>query len=481
MSKTTTTDAPKMAYSDMTIVRDGKQIILPVGMSYAEGRVWLTRQEEAEMKTVAVYADIPCFPLDGLVALATALKEIYGFTGLSGDNGFFGETPPCLVQVDTPKGIVTAPIGRLSPPKFEGGFLETNPGKMSLIISGEIRKKFEPEVKEVIEKTKQVLAERSIYRGQAFILDLNYLNTGEKFHPINHAPKFMDVSNVDENGVLLSRAIMKQIAATVYVRIEQSEFVQKNGTPLRHGALFAGKFGTGKTLTSRVIASKCVRNEWTFIYLKTTNQIATALKLAEMYAPAVLFAEDIDSVTSGQRDADLNTILNTLDGVDTKDKPIITILTTNYVEKIEKAMLRPGRIDTLVEFTYPDAETAFKFVELYAKDDDGKSLLAPVSDEERERVGQALAGKIPAFIAEAVQKAKLLAILKHGGDIQGKLTSEDIVDAATGQKAQEDRLNGTPMATDEEKSHIALQHMGAVIIDNYRPMPDMPSLCRNGK
>ncbi len=471
MSSTATPE--KLKYSKMQVVREGKKIILPEGMSYSEGRTWLTRQEEAEEKAVNVYADIPCFPLDGIVALASAINHLYGFASIDGTPGFWGAQPPTMVQVDTPKGIVTAPIGRLTPPKFEGGYLDTEPGKMSMIIGGTVKKKFESEVKEIIEKTKEVLAKESIYRGQAIILNLDYLNTGEKFHPINHAPKFMDVSNVNENGVLLNASVLFPIEANIYTRIERTQDCEQNGIPVRHGAVFAGKFGTGKTLTSGIIGSKCVRNGWTFIYLKTANQIAVALKLAEMYGPAVLFVEDIDLVTSGERDADMNTILNTMDGVDTKGKPIITILTTNHVEKIEKAMMRPGRIDTLVHFTYPDADTAFKFVEMYAKDDDGHSLLAEMTDEERISVGNSLAGMIPAFIAEAVHKSKCYAIGLYGKDIAGKVTGEAIVNAAESQKEQVRLLEGVKELTFEEKTAAAVSHLGEVFIEHHKELPTM--------
>jgi transitional endoplasmic reticulum ATPase len=468
----TAVDPDKLVYSNMTVERSGKKIILPEDMSYKEGRTWLTRQEEAEDKTVAIRADIPCFPLDGLVALAKAIQQMYGFTNLASTPGFWGDSPPLLVQIETPKGIVTAPVGRLQPPKFEGGFLDTSPGKMSLIIGGEVRKKYESEVKQIIEKTKEVLANDSIYRGQAIILDLEYLNNDENFHPVNHAPKFMDVKDVNENGVLLNASVLFPIAANIYTRIERTADCEQNGIPVRHGAVFAGKYGTGKTLTSGIIASKCVRNNWTFIYLKTANQIAVALKLAEMYGPAVLFVEDIDLVTSGERDADMNTILNTMDGVDTKGKPIITILTTNHVEKIEKAMMRPGRIDTLVHFTYPDAPTAFKFVEMYAKDDDGKSLLAEMTDAEKKQVGESLAGMIPAFIAEAVHKSKCYAIGAHGKDIAGKVTGEAIVNAAESQKEQVRLLEGQKNMTLEEKTHAAVRHIGQVHAVNRQHLPD---------
>lgn len=467
-------DSKELKFKDMQIVRSGKQIILPEGMSYHEGRTWLTRQEEAEEKVVEIYATIDCYPLDGIVALARAMEKIYGFMFVAGTPGFFGSQPPTLVQIDTPNGQVTAPIGRLQPPKFEGGFIDTTPSGMSLVIGGQVKKKYESECKELIEATKECLKESSIYRGEAFTLDLDWMTNDEKFHPVKHAPKFMgDLSTVNENGVILNDDIKKELAAAIYGRIEQSEAYESMGIPLKHTALFAGSFGTGKTLTSRIIASKAVNNEWTFIYLKSIEQFATALRLAQMYAPAVLFAEDIDLVTSGDRDVNMNEILNTLDGVDTKDKSILTVLTTNKEDKIEKAMIRAGRIDTLIQFKYPDAKAAMQFVELYARDNDGKSLLSAMTEEERTITGESLAGKIPAFIAEAVHKAKCYAIAKHGKDIVGHVTCEAITAAARSQKAQIELLEGKTQMTLAEKTLAAVQHLGHVEVSMRQPLPDV--------
>jgi transitional endoplasmic reticulum ATPase len=223
---------------------------------------------------------------------------------------------------------------------------------------------------------------------------------------------------------------MFALTSNIFTLLEQTEACRTNGIPLKHGCILVGKFGTGKTLTARVTASKAVRNGWTFIYLKTPKLIAYALKMAEMYAPAVVFCEDIDHVVGETRDGDINVILNTLDGVDTKDKPIITVLTTNDIGSINAALLRPGRMDTVVLYTEPDAEAAIRFVALYARDDDGRSLMAPMGPEETRAVGASLSGYAPAFIAEAVQKAKRYAIHEHGANVTGKVTSDYLIAAA---------------------------------------------------
>jgi transitional endoplasmic reticulum ATPase len=119
-------------------------------------------------------------------------------------------------------------------------------------------------------------------------------------------------------------------------------------------------------------------------------------------------------------------ILNTLDGVGTKESEIITILTTNHVDNINKAMLRPGRLDAVLTVTPPDGPTAVKLARQYARGllDDSNAL---------ELAGQEMAGMIPAVIREVVERSKLWAIGRAGGDLSKlALTADDLVGAAQG-------------------------------------------------
>lgn len=435
-----TADAVEKKFKDVSVVRKGTQIVLPEGMSYAEGRLWLKRQEDAEEKNVAISYSIPCFPLDGVIALRRAMEEMFGFAAYADTPTFFGPKPPTMVQVNMPDGgVETAPLGRMQPPIFEGGYINAHCGEMTVQITGEVKKKFEPQVKQLMQLTQTFLMEKSIYRGSAFILDLQWRVNDDEFHPINHAPVFMrDIRKIDEGSLILNRDTAFSLTANIFTLIEETEACRRNAIPLKHGCLLAGPYGTGKTMTAKVTASKAVRNGWTFIYLKTPSEIARALLMAQMYAPAVVFTEDIDDVVSGERDDELNNILNTLDGVDTKDKPIITVLTSNHADKINPAMLRAGRIDTVIPFGEPDAEAALRFVQLYCKDVNGVSLLAEMSTDDAKRVGESLKGYVPAFIAESVQKAKRYAIHRtEGGDITGQITAEDLITAASALRAHQ--------------------------------------------
>ncbi len=175
--------------------------------------------------------------------------------------------------------------------------------------------------------------------------------------------------------------------------------------PLKRGILLEGPYGCGKTMSANVTSKICIENGWTFILLDDVGALKDALLFAQRYAPAVVFSEDIDRVIE-QRDDRGNDLLNTIDGILAKDSQVITVLTTNFVEKLDKAMLRPGRLDAVISLRAPDADSVQRLVNIYARGllADGENLIA---------VGEALAGNIPATIREVVERSKLAMMSNH--------------------------------------------------------------------
>ena len=116
----------------------------------------------------------------------------------------------------------------------------------------------------------------------------------------------------------------------------------------------------------------------------------------------VVFVEDIDQVTRGERDAQLQDILNTLDGGDTKDLNVITLFTTNHIELIEPTFLRGKRIGSIITMDCLDAKTAEKFVQASFPESEYtlEGDFAPVY----EYIAQA--DIAPAFMAEIVEATK---------------------------------------------------------------------------
>jgi len=182
----------------------------------------------------------------------------------------------------------------------------------------------------------------------------------------------------------------------------------------------------GKTLLAYVVAQKATAQGWTYLYANV-RQLAQAIEFALLYEPCVIFAEDVDQIVGTQdRDQGVNEVLNTIDGVNVKGREVMVILTTNHVDKINQAMLRWGRLDTVISIPPPDAEAATKLVELYSR-----GQLAWGTD--LSEVGTDLAGQIPAMIREVVERAKLGAIVRGQGQ-PGPITAHDLRVAARGMK-----------------------------------------------
>ena len=257
----------------------------------------------------------------------------------------------------------------------------------------------------------------------------------------------MDLNGVRDSDLILNETVQFALESNVYALIEHTRECKAAKIPLRHGMLLAGTYGTGKTLTAKVIAQKCVTHGWTFVYLEHVKDLAHGLRVAEMFAPAVLFAEDIDSVVGADRDEDLNAILNVLDGIDTKSKAIVTVLTTNKLETIHRSFLRAGRIDTIVQYELPDAATAWRFVKLYARDGAGNPILD--ADVDPQAVGAAFAGLLPAFIAEAVQKAKRYAMLTGQ-----PLVSQSVLVRAAGEVSRQAAILADPPKLTHERQLV---------------------------
>lgn len=156
----------------------------------------------------------------------------------------------------------------------------------------------------------------------------------------------------------------------------------KIGVPYKKGFLFYGPPGTGKTSTVKALAHKY--NIPIFIvdvnnsYINDETIVKALNSISGTGVRIVLF-EDIDSafadkeklknqvreqtvdtldkekpVSVEQKCLTYSGLLNALDGVQTSQHGTIVIMTTNYHEKLGKALVRPGRIDYAIELTYCD-------------------------------------------------------------------------------------------------------------------------------
>lgn len=169
------------------------------------------------------------------------------------------------------------------------------------------------------------------------------------------------------DSVFLEGDLKESVVADVKKFIASREWYQSVGIPYRRGYLFEGIPGSGKSSLALAIASELNLNICV-LSLSNPNMSDDRLMslMDDLPADSVLLLEDIDCAGPAARKMDSNPelpehlrpenkgvtlsgLLNALDGVAAADGQIV-IMTTNCQDKLDKAMIRPGRIDLRCEF-----------------------------------------------------------------------------------------------------------------------------------
>jgi len=311
----------------------GSKIILPDDphkMRVGEAIQTLERIQQAEETTVAIHEEINAYPLDGAYAFMQVLKNVYGWASAVPTPGFFGPTPPVTVNLEVAYGEhVQVVWGDFEIPNITGrlktGSTMTDDGRYIFCLRGEVKKKDQEQIKLIADAVRKYVREGSVYKGKAIRLRTD---DDGSFNP-KKAPTFMDLSKVDPTELVYSDDIMEQIETNLFTPIKHTEVCKKHQIPLKRNILLEGPYGTGKTMAANVTAKLAEENGWTFIYLDRVQSLDEAVIFARQYAPAVVFSEDIDRVMTGGRSIKVDDILNNVDGVDSKNTEVITVLTTN--------------------------------------------------------------------------------------------------------------------------------------------------------
>lgn len=388
-----------------------QHIMLPMingkRMTYDQALYWISKiKEEDEKVFTFTYKFKGWFPFDAMWALYRAAVKVFGFVHIQ---EFNWRTPPVMITIQTgydqhqqiPWGPMEI-MGISAPLK---PMIVLDNGIPTLMITSTIKNSDRFTCDNIMVLAEKMLSESSIYRNKAIEVDFTIFNPDNFQFDIERAPRFMD-TNVKESDLILSDDVFDQINVSILTPIRNTAMCREQKIPLRRSNLLAGKYGVGKTLTARVAARVCEENNWTFLYLKDLNQLPQALYFARKYQPCLVFAEDINRKMSGARTAEMDTLLNVIDGIDRKNDEVMTVFTTNNIEEIHPAMLRPGRMDSIITVTPPDAKAVERLVRLY-----GRKMVQ--ENEDLTEVGKLLEGQIPAIIGEAVEKSKLAAIKDH--------------------------------------------------------------------
>lgn len=425
MSKTLAEEENKVHVAE--VVHHGEKVVLPQGMKIDDAISLLKRRQKFLEEEVVVRRTFNVFPWDGANALALALEERFGWAAAEATPSFFGSNPPQMMNIEVGPGIYRKiPWGRFSLPAVDG-FVQTSAakkeGRIAFELVGKVLRKDELTIELLFDTVEKILKTKSIYAGKAVKIRFRD-NDGQPLEMPE--PEFMRLDGISRESLVFSESVGKLIETNLFTPIERVQDCIDNGIPVKRGVLLGGPYGTGKTLAATVAAALAQAAGVTFIYVPRSDELSDALQFAKQYSDKAccIFCEDIDRAMSGERSVKMDDILNILDGIDTKQSRIITVLTTNHLDNINPAMLRPGRLDAIIDVTAPDAKAVEKLIRLY-----GKGTIA--ADEDLTGAGQILAGTIPAVIAEVVKRAKLYQLqLQASGTQVEHITGQAVQNAA---------------------------------------------------
>ncbi|KAJ9060679.1 Complex III assembly protein translocase and chaperone [Entomophthora muscae] len=204
-----------------------------------------------------------------------------------------------------------------------------------------------------------------------------YTSWGPEWRPFGHPRKRKPLSSV-----ILKDGQTDKIVSDVKGFLSNGEWYNQRGIPYRRGYLLYGPPGSGKSSFIQALAGELGYN---ICILNLSERGLTDDRLNHLMTVipdrSLLLLEDIDAAFAKREQSDqqgyqsmvtFSGLLNALDGVAAAEERVI-FMTTNHIEKLDPALVRPGRVDIREYFGNVDSDQTLRlFLRFY----EGESELA---------------------------------------------------------------------------------------------------------
>ena len=326
---------------------------------------------------------------------------------------------------------------------------------------------------------------KGISTGDSVLVDQKSLNIIEKIKENTdlEVEKFVIINKPKESWKSIGglKEEVREVKEVIELPLKKPKLFEKIGIQPPKGLLLYGPPGTGKTLLAKAVAHS---TNATFIEVvgselvqKFIGEGAKLVKdifaLARKKAPAIIFVDEIDALaavrmetgTSGEREVNRTfmQLLAELDGFKHLDN-VKVIGATNRVDILDHAIIRPGRLDRLIEVGLPNEKSRLEILKVHSQ----KMNLTQVKLNKLATDMEDFSG---ADIRAVCTEAGYFAIRNDRENV----TEKDLLDAITKVKKEEEREFPDNIAAEEIMSCVAKEYgadFSNIVLDkngNARP------------
>jgi cell division protease FtsH len=226
---------------------------------------------------------------------------------------------------------------------------------------------------------------------------------------------FADIAGVDD-----AKAELQELVEF----LRNPKPFQALGATVPKGVLLHGPPGTGKTLLAKAVAHESgaqffAQSAASFVEMFAglgAARIRRLFAIARKHEPAIIFIDELDAVggrrgsdISGEKDQTLNQLLVEMDGFATSGR-VVVIAASNLLEKLDPALLRPGRFDRQVFVVPPDIKGREGILAVHTRD-------KPVESVDLGMVAQQTSGLTGADLANICNEAAIFAARREAVSI----------------------------------------------------------------